>query len=395
MISMSQSGAKKFKKGELLFTENDTVSSLLFIQSGRVKYFLSRGKGLDIQIMNAPFVTGEIALYSTSRYPYSAIALSEVSAFEIPIESAKQTLDGASQFFKTLTKGLTEQLKVVINELKSFKIEQDQTPCPPELIPRLFGGVFHTIKHTGKLMSDQSLEVDWTVMKKYTHRIFNLAQDKVEAVNNLLVKFGYAELKIEKIEEDQETIEQLTKIYYKNYKVLESFFEFYQFYFFKSGKQDILKYEEPIFNILRGLVTLSTSVVPDKSGMVKLDLNQLLDHLKNNYQLAVSASHWQVLENKGLFSKRAQGADGKFYISFHLDDFQKTFLAWRFLREINKWNTLGAINPKEPEFPPQAPSPSTTASMSEIHCPECKALINHQQKFCGECGFKLSEKIAA
>lgn len=390
---MSQNGARKFKKGDLLFSENEPVMSLLFIQSGRVKYFLPRGKGLDLQIMNAPFVTGELALYTTSRYPYSAIALSEVSAFEIPIESAKQTLDGASQFFKTLTKGMVEQLKILVNEIKSFKIEQDQTPCPPELIPRLFGGLFHTIKHTGKLMADQSMEVDWGVMKKYTYRIFNLPQDKVEAVNNLLVKFGYAELKIEKVEEDQESVEQLTKIYYKNYKVIESFFEFYQFYFFKSGKQDILRYEEAIFNIIRGLVTLCADIVPDKSGMVKMDLNLLLEYLKANYNLNVVASHWQVLENKGLFSKRAQGPDGKFFISFHLDDFQKTFLAWRFLREISKWNTVGSINPKEPEYPPAV---ATSAAVTgDAHCPECKAPIVGQQKFCSECGCKLVDKFAA
>ena len=128
---MSQSGPRKFKKGELLFSENEPISSLLFIQSGRVKFFLPRSKGLDIQIMNAPFVAGELALFSTSRYPYSAIALSEVSAIEFPIDSAKQTLDGSSQFFKTLTKGMTEQLKILINEVKSYKIEQDQSPCPP------------------------------------------------------------------------------------------------------------------------------------------------------------------------------------------------------------------------------------------------------------------------
>lgn len=155
-----------------------------------------------------------------------------------------------------------------------------------------------------------------------------------------------------------------------------------------------MRYEEPIFNIIRGLVTLCAEIVPDKSGMVRMDLNSLLDHLKANYNLNVAASHWQVLENKGLFSKRAQGPDGKFYISFHLDDFQKTFLAWRFLREISKWNASGSINPKEPEYPPLTPATTVTAA-AEIHCPDCKAQVIGQQKFCSECGCKLSEKAAA
>lgn len=390
---MSQSGARKFKKGDLLFSENEPVASLLFIQTGRVKYFIPRGKGIDFQILNAPFVSGEFALFSSNRYPYSAIALSDLTAFEIPIDSAKQTLEAAPQFFKTLTKGLVEQTKGLINELKSNKLEQDPSPCPPEIIPRLFGGVFHTIEHNHKVMSDQSVEVDWSVMKKYTHRIFNLNQEKVEGVNNILMKFGLVDYKFEKLDDDPDAPEQLTKIYYRNYNILETFFEFYQFYFYKSGKQDILKYEEPIFNIVRGLLTLATDINPDKSGLVKLDLNQLLEHIKREFNLNIMASHWQVLENKGLFSKRAQGPDGKFYISFHLDDFQKTYLAWRFLREISKWNTLGTVNPKEPEFPVAATV--NTESSGALQCPDCQANITAQQKFCGQCGCKLSQSSAA
>lgn len=390
---MSQTGAHKFKKGDLIFSEGDAITSLFFIQSGRVKFFLPRGKGIDFLLLNAPFVTGELALYSSGKYPLSAVALSEISAFEIPIDSAKVTLENAPQFFKTLTKGMVEQVKSLVTELKSYKLDLDPAPCAPEIIPRLFGGVFHTIKHTGKVMPDQSVEVDWGVMKKYTYRIFNLSQDKVEGINNLMAKFGNAQFKMEKIDDDPESPEQLSKIYYKNYQLLETFFEFYQFYFYKSGKQDILKYEEPIFNIVRGLLTIANDISPDRTGTVKLELNLLLEHLKKEFALNVTASHWQVLENKGLFSKRAQGSDGKFYISFHLDDFQKTFLAWRFLREIAKWNILGSVNPKEPEFP--AAAPANPAKGGETICPECKAPTNSLQKFCGECGAKLPAIKAA
>ncbi len=393
---MSQTGARKLKKGELLFSEGEPITSLFFIQSGRVKFFLPRGKGIDFQLLNAPFVTGEMALFTSGKYPLSAIAMSEISAFEIPIDSAKQTLENAPQFFKTLTKGLVEQVKSLVTELKGHKLELDPSPCPGEIIPRLFGGVFHTIKHTSKTMADGSVEVDWGVMKKYTYRIFNLSQDKVEGVNNLMAKFGHVQFKYEKLDDDPEAPEQLSKIYYKNHQLLETFFEFYQFYFYKSGKQDILKYEEAIFNIVRGLLTIASDTTPDKAGTVKLELDTLLDHLKKEFAQNVTASHWQVLENKGLFSKRAQGSDGKFYISFHLDDFQKTFLAWRFLREIAKWNAIGSINPKDPEFPvatPAAPAASA-AVVSDSTCPECKAPTNAQQKFCGECGAKLAAKAA-
>jgi hypothetical protein len=77
-------------------------------------------------------------------------------------------------------------------------------------------------------------------------------------------------------------------------------------------------------------------------------------------------------------------------MAFHLDDYQKTYLAWRFLREIAKWNASGSINPKDPEFP----TVNSPTAGEELHCPECQAIVGSQQKFCGECGAKLTTSAA-
>jgi hypothetical protein len=386
---MSQNSGRKFKRGEILFNEGDIISNLYFVSSGRVRLFMPRGAGIDIQNLNAPFVTGELALYSNAKYPFSGMAMTEVTAHEIPIETARQTLESTPQLFKTLSKSLVDQLRAFGTELRNAKVDSDPSPCPPELIPRLFGAMFHTIKHTGKLIDERTIEVDWPTMKKYTNRIFNISLDKIDAVTNILVKFGNAEIKMAKDELDPEAPEHVASVTYRNYQDLEDFFEFYQYYFFKPGKQDILKYDEPIFNMVREMLNLAESTTPDRTGNVKLDLNQLLEKIKKEHNLNVSASHWQMLEAKGLFSKRAQSSDNKFYMMFHLMDFKKTYQAWRFIREIGKWNTQGHVNPKEPEFPV-----TTNNNQSDAACPECKAPINSQQKFCGECGTKITLSAA-
>lgn len=387
---MSQNGVRKFRRGDLIFSENEAITALLFVNSGRVKYFIPRGSGIDLQTLNAPFVIGELALFSTARYPLSAVAMTDVTVFEMPLKTARQTLDTAPQFFKTLTKGLVEQVRTLLFELRSQKLEFDPTPCPSEIIPRLFGGIYHTIKHLGHPIDDQTLEVDWGAMKKYTNRIFNLPQDKVEGVNNIMAKFGSLDFNFSQDSENPEAPPQLSTIVYKDVSHLESFFDFYQFYFYRGGRQEILKFDEPVFNIVRGLYELSKEASPDKTGTVKIDLDAHLDFLKKEHALNVSASHWQLLEAKGLFTKRSQTSDGKSTIAFHLEDVQKTYQAWRFLREIHKWNNTGAINPTEPEFP--APAPSATL---DSQCPDCKTSVNQNQKFCSQCGAKLTASSVA
>lgn len=388
---MSQNGVRKFRRGDLLFSENDSITSILLVQSGRVKLFLPRGPGIDVVSLNAPCVLGELALVASARYPLSAIAMTDGSALEIPLESAKQTVDGAPQFFKTLTKGLIEQLRSLVSDFKTQKLESDPTPCPSEMIPRLVGGLYHAVNHLGRPQDDGPLEIDTLTLKKYTTRIFNLPQDKIDAFNNILVKMNVAEHVFLKSPDGDEATEQIPGISYKNILNVLSFLEFYQFYFYKTGRQDILKYDETTFNMIRAMIQLSAELTPDRAGNVKLDLNQLLEKLKKDFDLSVAANHWAVLESKGLFTKRAQNSDSSFYIAFHREDFVKTFENWRFLREIAKWNTTGSVNPKEPEFPAPVAAKETPADQ----CPECQAPTTDLQKFCSECGAKLSASKAA
>ncbi|MEY4617592.1 MAG: hypothetical protein RJB66_2552 [Pseudomonadota bacterium] len=388
---MSNNGVRKFVRGDLLFSENDPIKTILLVQSGRVKLFLPRGTGIDVITLTAPFILGELALVASARYPLSATAMTEVSALEIPLEAAKQTVDGAPQFFKTLTKGLIEQLRAFSQEFKNQKLEFDPTPCPSELIPRLFGGLYHSVQHLGRVNDDETVEADWLALKKYSNRIFNLPQDKIDSINHILVKMGIAEYIYSKNPEDESAPEQLTSVRYKNFLNVLTFLDFYQFYFYKTGKQEILKYDEIIFNLVRTMIKQTHESPPDRTGNVKLDLNQLVDGLKKEYDQTVTAHHWPLLDAKGLFTKRAQNPDGSFYIAFHREDFEKTFEGWRFLREIHKWNSTGSVNPKEPEF---AERSEILAPMAK-ECPDCKAPVVELQKFCSECGAKLSSLSAA
>jgi hypothetical protein len=201
----------------------------------------------------------------------------------------------------------------------------------------------------------------------------------------MLSKFGWVDFVIEKPEDDPEAPEQLTKIYFKSILQIESFFEFFQYYSNKSGKQDFLKPDENMFHLIRGMLIFGLKETPDRNGNVRFLLNPLLDMLKKDFNIAVTATTWTLLENKGLFCRRQQMTDGQFFLSFALDEFERTYNAWRFIREISKWNANGSVNAKEPEFV----LTSAVSNASDIKCPACGAMAQAIQKFCGECGAKI------
>jgi hypothetical protein len=389
---------KKFKKNDILFNEGDPIQSLLIVQTGKIKGVLPRAKGnVEVLTLNGPCVLGEMALSGVLKQNFTAMALNDVTALEIPLEGTKSVIENGSQIIKLLIKSIVDQEKNLFNEVKIFKLESDSSPCPVEIIPRLFGGIFHFINHIGKRESDGRVLVQWLQMKQYTSRIFNLQTEKVENVCQMLAKFGWVDFIIEKPEDDPEAPEQLMKIYFKNVNQIESFFEYYQYFSNKSGKQEFLKPEETMFHLIRGILHFGLKETPDKNGNVRFLLNPLLEMLKKDFNISISASSWTMLENKGLFCRRQQMSDGQFFLSFALDEFERTYNAWRFIREINKWNVNGSVNAKEPEFvlaPANANGATTATAVSSVPCPACQAQVQSNQKFCGECGAKILQQAA-
>jgi CRP-like cAMP-binding protein len=381
---------KKFKKGDLLFQESETIESIFIIQSGKVKTYLQRPKTtIELQQINAPSVLGENLLLTPSgKHTYCCSALSEVTVIEIPAEGLRGLIESSNQIIKFVVKALLEQIKTANSIIKTLKLENDNSPCSDELVSRLFGGIYHFINHTGEVQKDGRIACTWSQMKQYTFRIFNLNQEKVENACNILVKFKMAEFLFEKNEDEPNSPEQLTKIFFTDIKKIESFYDYFQYYFFKSGKQDFLRVDETLFNLVRGILKATELEIPDKQGLIRAPLNTVLEFIKANYNITISATQWTLLDQKGLFTKR-QEINSIFIIIFNLEEFQRSYNAWRFIREINKWNQTGNVNPKDPEFPILAKNPT------DLKCPQCHSNIQTQQKFCGQCGAKIVENTAA
>jgi len=386
MNNMNGGGnTKQFKKGEYLFKMGDKANCLYVIQTGSVNIVVPRPKqNIEVFVAGNSQIIGEQALTGATNHLYSAIATTETKAFEIPIDVIRAQIESSPQMVKVLSKSLADRVKSLSAEVKSFKMERDNSPCPPDLVPKVFGVFYHTAKHIGKPGKDNKWTVDWRSMKSYAQKVFREDPKKIEQVLNIFIKLKLIETEMTKSEEDPKAPEELGYIHVSQLLPIEQFFEYYQYYFYKSGKADLLKVDDTCFELVAAILKESEDSPADRHGVSRFDYSKFMENAKKNQGLNLNNNHFDRLEQKGLYVKRATQDGGGVILSYDFNEFSRTFFSWRVIREIDRWNDKGFVDPNEEE------QRKTVAAIGGAECPSCHSHTQDKQKFCPNCGFKIA-----
>lgn len=378
------STVKVFKKGETLIKEGEKAQTVLFIQSGSVGVHLVRQKTtIELYMLGSSQIVGEHALSGATTHPHTAIAMSEVKAIELPVDGVRAAMDTAPQLVKLLAKSLTDKLKVITNDHKSMKLERDNTPCPPDQTAKIFGTVFHVSRSKGETGKDGVIKVPWPLAKQYAQRVFLESPKRFENAVNVFVKLGMAKYEMVKNEEEPEAPEEIGFVHFNDLPAVEQFFEFFQYYHFKGGKTDLLKTDERVIQMVQILVELGAAEQMDRFGAVRLDYAKVVDAFKEKMGIALNGDHFTVMEQKGVFVKRQSGDKG-IVLQFDFREFERTLKVWKVLREVERWNEKGSVDPNEPVVDPKK------NAKAGPECPACRSPLEGSPKFCPECGHKLA-----
>lgn len=373
---------KKIKRGEVLFKEGDLPQSVFMIQTGKVGLMLDRGgKLFEVISLGPSQVIGEHALFSSSRYEFTAIALQETRVIEVPIDIMKQQFEKCLPGMKLLVKSIADQIRQANKQIKATKMETEKAPCPQGLIHRLFTEVHLISRHIGKKDPEKPNEVKvaWDAMKLYATRFFGESPQRLRHLMDLLLKLKYAEFNVRVTEEEEEELSDVTLT---NVQVLEDFAEFYQYYLFKGGRAEAIYVDPLALKVAKAFTDLSVGAPVDHRGASKLDWGIVLNECKTKYRIDLKNTHLDILEKKGLFVKRKSFDDGRVELSFDRGEFERMAKFWAIIYEIDKWNDRGSIDLNEKE---EVAGPAAHA------CPQCSGGIDDSHKFCPHCGFKLQQ----
>lgn len=376
------SNVKVLKKGEFLFKESEKIQTIYIVQSGQLSLCLQKNKkNIDLMNVGTGYVFADLVVLGVQQYPYSCMATQETKVLEVPVDAFKQQYDQLHQVNKSMMKTMAEKLKWSINEIKNSKNEKNPIPCSDELIPQLFGSIFHIANHRGQKEGLKS-KIDWMTLRQYSQRIFGQSLKRIENATQILVKLKQAEYIVSKNLEESDAKEEIQSLIIYDMNALESFFEFYQYYYYKGGKSELLKFDEQNYNILRIMLLAFESVQPDKFGIVTKDFNEVVDFFKE-YGISLAQGHFTSLESKGLFCKR-KTTENKVQLQFELKEFKTQIEIWKIIREVDKWNEKGFIDMNDIDL-----GPKKKQAKEGVECPECQAVMALQSKFCSECGAKL------
>jgi hypothetical protein len=382
------STVKVFKRGEILYKEGEKVLVMYLIQSGSVNLFLSRQKNnVDLFTAISGQIVGDHALWGAATHPHSAVAMGEVKAVELPVEGVKGQLETSSQLQKFLTKSFCDKMKLLMRDLQSVRLSADNTPCPPDQTAKIFGALFHTARTKGESLKEGGIKVSWLAMKQYAQRVFGESPKRLEMTTNVFVKLGAAKYTLGKPDDNPDGPDEILSVTFSDLPLVEQFFEFYQFYYFKGGKQDLLKTDERVMGMAQCLIDLGSAEKPDRHNIVNVDYAKVIEKFKMTLGVQLNNDHWSLIEGKGLYVKR-QSNDKGITLQFDLKEFSQTARTWKVLREVERWNEKGSVDPHEPvEIKKE--------SAKGPGCPACGHGYESLPKFCSECGHKFTSIVSA
>ena len=386
---MSENGLK-FKRGDVLFSEGDPVDSIYIIQSGRVSLQILRsGKKNEIFQVGASQVLGDEGILSGGKFQFTAEALSPVQAVKVPLAVLKKQIESSTAGNRVLFKSLLDEVKRLRQQVRSSKMENEPVPCPEKLIPRVFGSIGIVGQYLGEVIEDKekalsiklnqdSKSIPWSRMKLYCTRFFMESHQRVLNALQLLANLDYVELFYSQNEEGEDELET---VYFHKINEIEAFADFYQYHLFKPGRSEIIVPEKISTQGAQAIVELSEGLEPDFRGVSRLEYTNFLDTVKKRYRYDFNNTYLNTLERKGLFLQR-KNTDSGVFLEFNRTDFVDTYRYWLILEQIVKWNESGVVPIKE----------TTTEALDseEGLCPDCRGEITEEQKFCANCGYKLS-----
>jgi len=177
-LLIAQAAYKKYKRGEMIIGEEDSIRSFYVVVSGQLKLYRSspEGKEQTLQLLGPGDPFGLCTAFATDSFPASAMAIEDATVLLIPgmvIETvAKQ--DPAILF--NIIKILSQRLKASMNLIESLSLK--------EVPERLASFLCHELSRS---MSDKKNTIELAISQREMAKILGATP---EALSRTLRKMA-------------------------------------------------------------------------------------------------------------------------------------------------------------------------------------------------------------
>ncbi len=122
----SFSKIKRFKKNEIIFSENDVYTGFYILLKGTIKIYKisSRGKESVIHIVKPLMTFADIPLFEGGNYPVYAEALEESLSLFVPKDNFLELIKNTPDISIKMLAGFAKRLKFLISQLEDISSKE-------------------------------------------------------------------------------------------------------------------------------------------------------------------------------------------------------------------------------------------------------------------------------
>ncbi len=341
---MAAPGAKKIKKGEMLFNEGDASKSMYFVQSGMIRLFKKKGNSsIELGMIRKGEVIGEMGFLDGGARSASAEAIQDVELVEITNANLAEQLKILPPWLIVLLKTVVNRLRNANNKILQLESASTAYTYGSEGVSTTyqFLSVYDVMKILTAILVSATRnaqdapggfkKVALARINRYAQQIIGIQESKIEALIDVMESVGLAKVdrtildKIEVYLQDLDQVELL--INYINDENLK-----------EHAKKTTITVRAVV--IMGYMVKHLASFPPNAEGLSEVNMAQILKAEKeaNNGKDAFRMDEFPELVKNKLATEPAFKNNDTILTKIQTVSFTKLFKIHKFLKQIDMIN---------------------------------------------------------
>lgn len=197
-------GIRRIKKGELVFAEGDTSSSMYFVKVGMIRIYKKKGDSdIEIDTIRAGSILGELAFLDGNPRSASAEALTDCELAEISASIFHSVLVKMPDWLKILLRTVVSRLRAASTRIKQLETasaaydyaDRDGRKAPHYVylsaldVLKILSAFLLAVSRHGKTTEAGTLVKISTVLK-YGNQIMGVPEAKIATIQDILLQAG-------------------------------------------------------------------------------------------------------------------------------------------------------------------------------------------------------------
>jgi CRP/FNR family transcriptional regulator, cyclic AMP receptor protein len=327
----------KVDRGQYLFREGDSSTSMYIIKSGRLaitkKNFNSEEEVILTEKVNGELL-GEMAFFDNKPRSASAKAIISSEVIELPFSALQEQFNNCPPWLKVMTKTINNQLRDSNTRVKNLEniVADNKDKLLPHLLLRVCA-VIDLLCYKAETDNDENKVFSYKELHTVLVQIFHQNKQKINKALKALKELNILDV--------QETEDGQQMVVVHDQHTVNDFTVWFNESLAKDSAEQITIEEKdlPPLHVLAYYGQDEDVATELADGVVKVHVDHMQKNSKEDLDISFSPTVIEGLTKKGIVLDR-QADDEGVWISYNVAEVTKLFNYWTLINAFNRPDTL-------------------------------------------------------